>query len=214
MFKSYSPLRLAEHRALADVVLQGQVADLGGDKNSEYRKLFKGDFKIFDVNFNPAAKPDLLHDLEVTPLPLQSSSFDGVLLINVVEHIYHYQALLSEAVRLLVSGGKLVIAIPFMFPVHPSPRDFNRFTDDALKTMLTDFELKNIKITPLGGGVFTARTLFLHRLLPQPLRSIYGLVTFPLSAGCDYLFSHLAKLSGKSYLVSDYALGYVISAEK
>jgi len=214
MFKDNSLLRLAEHKFLSLITLNGRVLDLGGDKNAEYQKLLKGNFEIFNVNFSQKAEPDLLHDLEVTPLPLASESFDAVLLINVIEHIFNYQALLSEANRLLKKDGKLVIAIPFMFPVHPSPRDFNRFTGDALKLILEKYDFKNTEIHPLGGGVFTTRTLFLHRLLPQPFRWFYGLVAFPVARVNDYLFTKVANLLGKSYKYSDYALGYCVVAQK
>lgn len=214
MIKSYSLLRLAEHEALSKVELSGQVLDLGGDKNSEYNKLFKGSFDIFSVNFSEASKPDLLHDLEKTPLPLDDASFDAVLMINLLEHIFSYGELLDEASRLLRKGGLMVLAVPFMFPVHPSPRDFNRFTDDAMVSMLKLRGFNNIVVNPLGKGVFTARVLFLHRLLPQPLRSVYGWLFFPVALINDLLFLKLARILGKKYSPSDYALGYVVTAQK
>jgi hypothetical protein len=210
----YSPLRKAEYTALASLSLNGKVLDLGGDKRSGYNNLPKGDYTVTVLNFNSDTLPDIVHNLEITPLPIHSEEYDAVLLINVVEHIFNYKNLLTESHRVLKKNGKIVIAIPFLFPVHPSPNDFNRFTDAALKNILSECGFSNITVQPLGSGVFSVRTVFLHRLLPSPLRQLYGLIFFPLSSVCDGLLKMLAKVFDKKYNASDYAIGYFAVAEK
>lgn len=126
-----SLLRVEEHNALAGITLSGRVLDLGGDKHSEYLRFFNGTFETTTLNLSEAVQPDIVHDLE-QPLPIADGLYDHVLLINVLEHIFDYRALLRETVRVVKLGGSVVVVVPFLFPVHPSPNDYHRFTSSAL----------------------------------------------------------------------------------
>lgn len=206
-----SLLRRAEHVALSTVSLQGKVLDLGGDRRSGSRDFIQGDAEFTIVNLSPETKPDLLHDLE-KPLPIESNIYDGVLLINVLEHIYECRQLLTESVRVLKPGGKIVVVVPFLFPVHPSPHDYWRFTEETLGRLLLDAGCTEISMTPLGSGVFASRFVMLDRLMPYPLRLIGQFVGHPLIAFGDALFARLARILKKEYSSRDYALGYLVTA--
>lgn len=208
-----SLLRLAENKALSDLTLTGSVLDLGGDERSEYRKLIKGDAKYTTVNMSNDAVPDLMHDLE-QPLPLPSVSFDHVLLINVLEHIFNYQQLLSESTRVLRAGGSLYIAVPFLVPIHPSPRDHWRFSEETLYRLLTENGFADIKVQPLSGGVFAACYLLINRLLPSPLRFLFFYTVRFIVQGLDFLVSKMAHLLGKKYEPAYYPLGYFVRGVK
>ncbi len=45
-------------------------------------------------------------------LPLADQSFDGVLLLDVLEHVSDQQAVLREIQRVLKPGGTLVLSVP------------------------------------------------------------------------------------------------------
>jgi SAM-dependent methyltransferase len=45
-------------------------------------------------------------------LPLEDASFDGVFLLDVLEHVVHEEAVLSEIRRVLKPGGALVLSVP------------------------------------------------------------------------------------------------------
>lgn len=206
-------LRHAEHQALSQVILCGKVLDLGGDRRSGSRDFIKGEAEFTIVNMSPETKPDLIHDLE-KPLPFPDTTFDGVLLLNVLEHIFNYQQLLAESARVLKPGGHVVIVVPFFFPVHPSPRDYWRFTGDALMKILADAGFKDITVTPLGSGVFSARYLALDRLMPGFIRFI-GYYTFRYVAlALDALFTATARALGKKYDSADYAIGFSVLARR
>lgn len=205
-------LRKAEYRALSGITLDGSVVDLGGDARSEYHKLLKGDFSITTANLGGDAKPDVVLDLE-KPLPFGEGSYNAALLINVLEHIFEYRQLIEESARILKPGGKIVIVVPFMFPYHPSPKDFHRYSGEALEKALSLAGFMDISVTPLGSGVFSVRWVLLERLLPGFLRPL-SFILSPLARLCDYLFTHFAKLIGKKYQPSDYPLGYCVTAVK
>lgn len=208
-----SLLRVEEHNALAGITLSGRVLDLGGDKHSEYLRFFNGTFETTTLNLSDAAQPDIVHDLE-QPLPIADGSYDHVLLINVLEHIFDYRALLRETVRVVKLGGSVVVVVPFLFPVHPSPADYHRFTASALEKELVASGLKDISVRALGGGVFAARYLLLDRLLPKLLRIINFYTCRYIVAALDACLEKIAHASGKKYDKENYALGYCVVAHK
>lgn len=207
-----SLLRRAEHKALAAITIQGKVLDLGGDRRSGSRDFIQSDGATFTiVNMSPETKPDILHDLE-KPLPIESGSYDGVLLINVLEHIFNCQQLLTESIRVLKPGGTIVVVVPFLFPVHPSPSDYWRFTGESLTRLLKDAGCVDVILEPLGTGVFASRFVMLDRLMPYPLRVVGQIVGQPITSLLDTMCTFVAKVLNKSYVPSDYALGYCVRA--
>lgn len=208
-----SQLRTALHAALAHHTLSGKVLDLGGARSSAYARFLGGTFSLTIVNTDPDAEPDVVHDLEA-PLPFADGSYNGALLINILEHVYGAERLLGECARVLVPGGQLVLSVPFLFPVHPSPRDFWRFTPEALERMLVAAGFADVRVELLGSGVFSARALLLERLLPFPLRALYRSTLAPLARFCDVLLARAARSLGRQYRREDYALGFLVTAHK
>lgn len=206
-------LRLEEHAALARLTLSGKVLDLGGEKKSGYLRMMKGEYVVTTVNLDARANPDVVHDLE-QPLPFADASYDYVLLINVLEHVYDYRQLIAEAARVVKVGGSIVIVVPFLFPVHPSPKDYWRFSADALTKECAAIPLRTQSLTPLGRGVFSARYLLIDRLMPGFIRwlSFYSLRYVTLFL--DMLFAIIARWTRRKYNPSDYPLGYLLVASK
>lgn len=201
-------LRKAEYRSLAGIALSGRVLDLGGSRDSAYHRLFAGNFSVTTANLSPGA--DIACDFE-RPLPIGSGKYDAVLLINVLEHVFEYRQLLGETVRVLRPGGTIIIVVPFLFPYHASPNDFHRYTATALSRALSSAGFEGITIATLGSGVCAARWVLIERLLPRILSPL-SLIANPLTAAGDWLVAVLARLLGKKYLASDYALGYTAMA--
>jgi SAM-dependent methyltransferase len=213
MVELLSPLRRQEHKALSEITLEGSVLDLGGSRKSKYQSLFKGKHTMTTVNFDEGTKPEILHDLEI-PLPTENDSYNNVLLINVLEHIYNHRQLVTESFRVLKSGGQVVVAVPFMFPEHPSPHDFQRFTKEALEKIFKDAHFSEIEIKSLGTGVFLTCLGMIDRLMPYPVRIITSTIGLVCAYILDWLFYRLAKLMAKKYDPHTYALGYILTAKK
>ena len=79
----------------------------------------------------PYPEVDVVCDLTQTN-PFRPASFEAILLLNVLEHVYDTHALLDRLAGLLKPDGILLVAIPFMVKMHQVPVDFVRYTHFAL----------------------------------------------------------------------------------
>lgn len=206
-------LRKAEYGALSKIKLRGSILDLGGSYKSLYRKFWDTGEKIVSLNISAQAKPDIVHNLE-KPLPIENESYDNVLLINVLEHIHNYKDLLRESARIIKKKGVLIIAMPFLFPIHPSPVDFWRFSEDILRLEISQAGFSIINIDVLGHGVFSTCFVFIDRLCPHFIRTTINRLLAVVAVFFDEIFSWFAYWTKRKYRKSDYALGYVITAQK
>ncbi len=94
---------------------------------------------------------DLIQDLN-EPLRLGSETFHTVLLSDVLEHIPKPSELLTEISRVLVSGGILIMNVPFMYGIHEQPHDYYRYTRYALTHLLTAAGFDVVELTSIGGS--------------------------------------------------------------
>lgn len=87
-------------------------------------------------------------------LPFPDESFDFVLSDQVLEHVEgNPERAVQECHRILKSGGVSVLTTCLINPVHGAPRDFWRFTPDALRWLHRDWS----EIIDCGGwGNFEA----------------------------------------------------------
>jgi len=204
-------MREMEHEHFAKQTLSGEVLDVGGGRNAGYLKKVKGTFTVTAMNFGDAVECDILHDLEVFPYPIKDNAYDVVVSNNTLEHIYHARELVCEVARTLKPGGMFVFSVPFLYPYHPSPGDFWRYTRESLHTMLTSAGFVSIDITPLGTGVFTVNMNNLERLLPGALQNITYYMR-PFVGWCDHVLYVVANKMGKKYVRENYALGFWVTA--
>lgn len=103
---SPSLLRREEYRALSTLSIDGAILDVGGSKKSGYHELIGGHHTITVGNIDPSYGIDVNFDAE-KPWPFPDTSFDAVLAVNILEHLYHYDMALDEAHRVLKPGGVL-----------------------------------------------------------------------------------------------------------
>jgi SAM-dependent methyltransferase len=155
---SYRRFLLDAHLSWASPLMRGRVIDLGGKRERR-----RGRFTPLEderthwtfVNLDSSTAPDLLCD--VTRVPLPDEAADCVLCTEVLEHLPDPGACVREANRLLRTGGYLITSTPFMYPVHPDPRDFQRFAPDGLRLLLASFS--QVTILAMGGNLGTIGSL-------------------------------------------------------
>lgn len=67
----------------------------------------------FGVDANPAVAPDLVHDLNCVPYPLEDSTFDEVYLDNVLEHVSDVVRTMEEVHRVAKAGAMVRVDVPY-----------------------------------------------------------------------------------------------------
>jgi SAM-dependent methyltransferase len=102
---------------------------------------------IINVDYEAYQGVDLRAD--ISQLPLQDQSVDGVISLAVLEHVQNPQAVVREMYRILKPGAEGICFIPFMQGIHASPHDYQRYTPAGLKELFGSFE--TVACFPSGG---------------------------------------------------------------
>ena len=131
------------------------------------------------------ARPDIFADAAC--LPVIEASIDAVVCLEVLEHVRNPQAALSEFARVLKPSGVLIFSMPFMYPIHDAPYDFQRLTQYGLRRDLdiAGFDILSLKKNghavraaalllslALVGGMHARRRWFDYLRLPPALLGV------------------------------------------
>lgn len=202
-----TPWRRRLYKQIGKQSLSGKVLDIGGSRLSGYHELFQGTYSI-EVN-NIAEKEDADHQFDLEQVfPLPTAEYDAVLAMNVLEHVYRYEHVLRECKRVLKPGGKIVLAVPFLMFVHPSPHDHWRFTNETLTRLFEEIGFRECNVTVIGGGVGTVVEQLLGGLKGGAFLRV---AARPALAVFDFIFGAAGSDLSKS---ERFPLGYVVVAKK
>lgn len=202
--KSYYRQKL--NGILKEKQLYGLILDLGGNKDSSYRKIikFSNYSKVITINIKKTGEDYLQADLE-KGIPYKSRSADYILAFNIFEHVYNLQKLLDETYRVLKSNGKVILATPFLKEIHNDPDDFWRFSPTCWQRLLQNSGFNKIKIQSITAGPFLAAYTLFQTILPWQV----CVIIYPVFLILDITFLSLRpKWKGK------YLLGIYLDAEK
>jgi len=206
-----SILREEEYKRLARLKLSGTLLDLGGCKKERYHELLPiPEENIKTVNIGGAGVCDFTNDLE-KPISLPSMSYDNIICLNVLEHIYNFQNVIDESYRILKPGGSYILSVPFLFNIHGSPDDYFRYTKSSLEKMLADRGFGEIKIQEIGLGFFS----LVFQVIDGPgfIRVVWlRTLCKRLFVGMDILLSKASRNYARLSL--RIPLGYFVTAKK
>jgi len=189
----------------------GFLLDLGCGKvplYEVYRKHVSDNTCIDWLNSSHDVKHgDYYFDLN-KELPLSSESFDTILITDVLEHILCADLLWSEMKRLLKPGGKIILGVPFLYCVHESPYDYNRYTEYKLKYYCIKNNLEIVYLEPYGGAPEVILDIIAKNLIFSKVLSNIHLFVSKL-----FIKSPLGKRISNSTL-RKFPLGYCLVARK
>ncbi|QXE91558.1 class I SAM-dependent methyltransferase [Geomonas subterranea] len=185
--------RVRFNRFIEKYAFNGPVLDVGG-ANSPYRRWFP---TIKSLDISPDRGADIIgdaHDMHMIP----DASYDLVLCTSVLEHCLEPARVLAEIRRVLRVDGRLILSVPFVFPIHDAPHDYWRFTEFGVKRLLTEFEIEEFV-----EDMNTLETLgyMFHRLFLQTTGAL------ALARALSFLASKLLYLLPKGALGSEYGDG-------
>ena len=150
------------------------------------------------VNMDIQKLPGVDVVADITDLPFENNSFDAVTCEQVLEHVPNPYQASKELMRVVRPGGLIHIATPFLFPWHPSPSDYTRWTCEGLQELLHGCKLvkKGVMVGPWSAvTAFTASFLattfsFGIPLLRIIIQHLIYLLLFPLKF-LDIIFARL-----------------------
>lgn len=155
---------LGKNRAIRQICREagGSLLDIGcGD--GRLGRMWRGDRYVgLDHPATGAAwygaRPHVFADAAC--LPFMDASFDHVALLDVLEHLPEPRVALREIARILKHGGKLFINVPYLYPLHDEPCDYQRLTAHGLSHWLQDAGFDVIEIKAVGAPAETVALLF------------------------------------------------------
>lgn len=140
----------------------GSVLDIGAaDRWIEPRLQAGTDYVALDY---PAtgrdfygARPHIFAD--GARLPIISASFDGVICLEVLEHVADPSIVVAEIARVLKRGGRAWLSMPFLYPLHDAPFDFQRYTEYGLRRDAQRAGLEIVTLRKSGHAIRSAGLL-------------------------------------------------------
>jgi SAM-dependent methyltransferase len=79
-------------------------------------------------------------------IPVGDAHFDAVICNAVLEHVANPVEVVQEIHRVLKPGGYFYVCVPFLQPEHLCPTDFQRYTKDGLRKLVTDRGFEVLKL--------------------------------------------------------------------
>lgn len=102
-------------------------------------------------------RPDVFAD--GAQCPFVDDTFDTVLSLEVLGHVSQPAAVLAEIERILKPGGTLLLTMPFLYPLHDAPHDYQRYTESGLQLALAQSGLEVVELRPRNKGFQVAGLL-------------------------------------------------------
>ena len=143
-------------------------------------------------------------------IPYADASFDTIILSDVLEHLPEPMICWREMSRLLSPGGKVILNVPFYYPLHEEPHDFYRYTEFALRRFAEATEFEVVELKPVGGALEILADLTSKLLASAKLGApAVGLQSLAARFSRSSLGKHaMSKTAGR------FPLGYFMVAQK
>jgi SAM-dependent methyltransferase len=108
--------------------LDGKILGISGI--GAFRPLISEQAEVLDVHYP---------EVDMQNLPFKENSFDFVISDQVLEHLDNPKKAVTESYRVLKRGGIAIHTTCFINYLHPCPKDYWRFSPEALKYLCNEF---------------------------------------------------------------------------
>lgn len=185
--------------------LLGVVLDFGSG-SQPYRHLLKNCSKYVSLEYDTPQNRErkvanIFYDGQ--SIPVEDSSYDGILSTQTLEHVPNPEIIVAEWARVLKEGGMLLITMPFMWPEHEMPYDFQRYSSNGLRLLLEKSGFEIVEQHRLLSDCRAPAQLFLawifDSILVKCRPKVLRLILIPLlCTPISILASALAAISPKN----------------
>jgi SAM-dependent methyltransferase len=186
-------LREEAKRAYDDLG-QYRLLDVGcGQK--PYAPFFEP-FAATYVGVDPVDNPYAELKGSVEALPVEDTSFDLVLCVQVLEHADDPQQAIRELYRVTAPGGRLLLSTHGVQVYHPSPVDYWRWTHAGLeKVLLENGDWASVRVSPASGTMASIAMLLNVYIDLAARRSNVPFIARPVVATLNTLAAALDRHS-------------------
>lgn len=130
-------------------IYKGTVLDIGGRDRGIYKSPKDKVTRWITADIVKDRNPDIVLDV-CDMKTIDNDSIDVINALELFEHVEDPIRGLSECTRVLKSGGVLVLSIPFLFPIHGDPNDYQRWTATKIERELTKLDFRISMLTSMG----------------------------------------------------------------
>lgn len=144
------------------VQLAGTILDIGCG-TQPLRALITAEHHYIGLDYYDTAtqwyhtRPQIFADAQ--QLPIADASVDNILLLDVLEHLPQPELCIQEIARILKLHGRCILQVPFLYPIHDKPLDFQRWTLYGLQHLAQNHQLHIAEIKMTGKPLETAALL-------------------------------------------------------
>lgn len=164
-------------------------------------------FTVTSFDIDEKYGPDILGD--ICAHDFGDASFDVIVLSEVLEHVHSPHLAIKNIHKVLKSNGRLILTVPFIFPIHERPHDYFRYTRYGLEFLLREF--RDVRISERNSWAEAVNVLA-PRLVVDKGRA--SRVVAPLFVATALLKLPLVLLLGKLVRTDAMTTGYVVTANK
>lgn len=166
----------------------------GGEINNLIRQYAKeSNFHLTTFDISEDMNPDILGD--ICQYDFKDTKYDYIIIAEVLEHLHSPHLAVNNLNGILKSNGKIILTVPFIFPIHEKPYDYYRYTKYGLEFLFKDFDEINIK--ERNSWIEAINVLFVRLIMDKntisrlfaPIFILLAFITYPLI----YLMSKIIK---------------------
>lgn len=179
---------------------KGVVLDIGGRDRGKFKKPKDKVEKWIFADIEAKHNPDIILDVSEMD-KIETESIDVVSAIELFEHVEKINEGIKECYRILKKNGVMILSVPFLYPIHSDPHDFQRWTEDKWKKEITEIDFTIEKFIVMGRyfTVMADMKIIFMESLPKPLK-YFCYIFYPL-------LDLMAKLDNLSLVKNHSKLG-------
>lgn len=180
----------------------------GGEVNlllSQYSRI--NSFELVSFDIEKSREPDILGD--ICTFDFAEEKYDYVVIVEVLEHLHSPHLAIKNINNILNKGGKIILTVPFIFPIHERPYDYFRYTKYGLEFLFKDFE--NLKINERNSWLEAINVLFVRLVMDQ---SYISKVFAPFFIILAYVYFPFIWILSKVIKTDFITTGYLLTAYK